>query len=80
MTSQREKTMTIKKEYKGKQGSGQNKRVRIDTRDKLLRLGESIGSRYKEQELKMIVQILKDIIYKKQVERRTDLLGPIETN
>ena len=72
--------MTIKKEYKGKQGSGQNKRVRIDTRDKLLRLGESIGSRYKEQELKMIVQILKDIIYKKQVERRTDLLGPIETN
>ena len=80
MTSQREKTMTIKKEYKGKQGSGQNKRVRIDTRDKLLRLGEPIGSRYKEQELKMIVQILKDIIYKKQVERRTDLLGPIETN
>ena len=69
--------MTIKKEYKGKQWSGQNKRVRIDTREKLIRLGESIGSRYKEQELKMLVQILKDIIYKKQVERKTDLLDQL---
>jgi hypothetical protein len=77
MGSQHIKTQITKKEYEENQGASQNKLRRIDSRVKLIRLGEFIGSRYQEQDLKMLVQILKDIIYKKQVERKTDLQGQV---
>ena len=76
MGSQHIKTQITKKEYEENQenqGASQNKLRGIDSRVKLIRLGEFIGSRHQEQELKMLVQILKDIIYKKQVKRKTGL-------
>ena len=77
MGSHHVKIQIVKKENEENQGASQNKFRRIDPRGRLIRLGEFIGSRYQERELKMLVQILKDIIYKKQVERKTDLQGQV---
>jgi hypothetical protein len=74
MTSHPVKIQSIRKQGIKNLTPKQNNCRGTDSRLRLVKLGESISSRYQEEDLKMLIQILKDMTYQKQVERKGTLL------